>query len=410
MTAATPSPDHPTRRPPDAVLVLVLAALGMIGPFSIDTIFPAFAQLGTDLHTSEVALQQLISAYMLTFAVCSLFVGAISDAWGRRPVMLAGLAVYLAASIGSALAPSFEVLLAMRALQGAGATASQIIGRAMVPDFFAGERAQRTMSLIAVIFGVAPAIAPILGGVIVGAGSWRTVFWFLAAWATLLIVAVILLPEGLPPSERIAFSPRAVLGSLWSVARHPDGRLLALIGALHFAGSFLYISSAPIFMGTLMQRGAQDYWMLFVPLVGGMIAGSWLAGRLAHWPARRTIRLGYAIGTLGWIINLALSLLPSTQGLPWAVAALPLANFGMAIAFPVIQLTMLQTFPHARGSAASVQGFASMVVGAVNAGVLAPLLAQRLVTLASGSLALFLTAWMLWAFYLRTSGSRTARG
>lgn len=392
------------------MLLVVLAALGMIGPFSIDTIFPAFAQLGAELGTSEVALQQLISVYMITFAVFSLFVGAVSDAWGRRPVMLAGLAVYLAASVGSALAPSFEVLLAMRALQGAGATASQIIGRAMVPDFFSGERAQRTMSLIAVIFGVAPALAPILGGFVVTAGSWRTVFWFLAAWAALLIVAVIALPEGLPPSERIAFRPRTVLGSLWGVAKHPDGRLLALLGAIHFAGSFLYISSAPIFINKLMGRGTQDYWMLFVPLVAGMIAGSWFTGRLAHWPARRTVRLGYVIGTIGWTVNLAFALLPSTQGLPWSVIVLPVANFGMALAFPVIQLTMLQTFPHARGSAASVQGFASMVVGALNSGVLAPLLAQQLPTLAAGSLTLFLAAWLLWTYYLRTSTSDIARG
>ena len=109
------------RRPPDSIIVTVLAGLGMFGPFSTDTIFPAFAQMGTDLAASPVALQQLVSVYLIVYAAFSLFHGPLSDARGRRPVILVGLVVYLLASVGCALAPNLGFLLVMRGLQGAGA-------------------------------------------------------------------------------------------------------------------------------------------------------------------------------------------------------------------------------------------------------------------------------------------------
>ena len=164
---------------PGWLFLVTLAGLGMIGPFSIDTIFPAFAQLGEQWGASEIALQQIISVYLLAFAAMSLFHGPLSDALGRRPVVIAGLVVYTAASIGCALSPNLTVLLAFRVLQGFSAGAGQIIGRAMVRDVFADAQAQRTMAHIAMIFGLAPALAPIVGGWVLIAGDWRGIFWFL---------------------------------------------------------------------------------------------------------------------------------------------------------------------------------------------------------------------------------------
>ncbi len=392
------------RRPPDLAIVVILAGLGMFGPFSTDTIFPAFQQMGAELAVSEVALQQTVSVYMIVYAALSLFHGPLSDARGRRPIILIGLLVYLAASIGCALAPNLPTLLVMRGLQGGGAGASQIIGRAMVRDFYSGERAQKMMAQISMIFGLAPAAAPIVGGWILGWANWRAVFWFLVLWAVVMIASILWLPEPLPADRRVPFSASGVVRGLAHVWRHPGGRRLAVIGALHFAGTFLYISGAPLFVVGLLAQGEQDFWKLFVPIVTGMICGSWVSGRLAHWPGRRLAALGYTIGTVGFALNLVLALIPATHGLPWSVAAIPVATFGMAITFPLLNLAMLDLFPRHRGAAASVQGFLSLMVGALNAGVLAPLLGRSLVTMAAGSLVLFVAAWALWTSHLRKSG------
>lgn len=392
------------RRPPEPVIVAILAGLGMFGPFSTDTIFPAFPDMAVDLAATPLALQQTVSVYLVVYAVFSLFHGPLSDARGRRPVILGGLAVYLLASVGCALASNLPFLLTMRGLQGAGAGASQIIGRAMVRDYFAGERAQKMMAQIAMVFGLAPAIAPIIGGWILGAANWRGIFWFLVVWAALMMVATLVLPEPLPPERRHRFHPRLVWSGLGYVLKQPPARRLALIGSLHFGAAFLYISGAPLFVGQLLHGGEQDYWMLFVPLVAGMITGSWISGLLAHLPGGRLATAGYAVGTGGLLLNLAFALIPATQGLPFAVAALPVMTAGVSTTFPILTLAMLELFPAHRGSAASVQGFASLIVNALIAGLLAPLLGGSLVTMAVGSLALFLTAWVLWTAHLALSG------
>jgi len=390
------------KRPPDPIIVTILAGLGMFGPFSTDTVFPAFAQMGTELAASPVALQQIVSVYLIVYAAFSLFHGPLSDARGRRPVIVVGLVVYLLASIGCALAPSLPFLLVMRGLQGAGAGASQIIGRALVRDYFSGQKAQRMMAQVSMIFGLAPAAAPIVGGWILGWSDWRAIFWFLVAWAALMIAATFLLPEPITPDKRRPFRAGPVLAGLGRVWRHRDGRRLAINGALHFGGTFLYISGAPMVMA-LLGGGAQDFWKLFVPIVVGMIAGSWASGRLAHLPGRRLATYGYMIGTAGLLMNLAIALIPATRTLPFAVLALPILTFGMSMTFPILNLAMLDLFPHDRGAAASVQGFSSLLVNALIAGALAPLLGGSLITLAIGSLVLFLSAWFVWTRHLRAT-------
>lgn len=389
------------RRPHDTAIVVILAGYGMFGPFSTDTVFPAFASMGADLAASPVALQQIVSVYLLVYAAFSLFHGPLSDARGRRPVIAAGLVVYALASVGCALAPNLPVLLAMRGLQGAGAGASQIIGRAMVRDYFDGSRAQRMMAQISMIFGLAPAAAPIVGGWILGWTNWRGIFWFLLAWSLVMLAATAWLPEPLPPEARREFRVRQVFAGLGRVWANPEGRRLTLIAAVHFAGTFLYISGAPFVVVDLLGGGERDFWMLFVPIVAGMIGGSWLSGRLAHLPGSRLASIGYLIGTAGWTINLILALVPTTHTLPWAVAALPIGTFGMAVTFPILNLAMLELYPADRGAAASVQGFASLVIGALNAGLLAPALRGSLASMAAGSLALFALAWFGWADHLR---------
>lgn len=388
--------------PPQPLLLTILAGLGMVGPFSIDTIFPAFTQMAADLQTSPLVLQQLISVYLLSFAVMSLFHGPLSDAVGRKPVILAGGALFVLASLACAVAPSVGWLLVGRAVQGLSAGAGQIISRAMVRDIFSGDVAQRVMSQIAMIFGLAPALAPIVGGWLLAHGDWRGIFWFLTGLGVVLVGLVwLFLPETHPAQARTPLQVGPLFASLWAVWTNRDGRRLALTGMVNFGGMFVYISAAPMVVVTLLGMGEQDFWVLFVPLISGMVLGSWVSGRLAgRVTGRRMATAGYLISLAGGTVNLALMLLPAAQRLPWAVALLPVVTFGVALAFPVLTLAMLDLFPANRGAASSVQSFVSLVANAAIAGALAPAVAFSLPSLAATSLLLTLIGYLLWRRHL----------
>lgn len=375
----------------------------MIGPFAIDTVFPSFNLMAADLGVDPVALQQLVSVYLLGYAVMSPFHGPMSDALGRRPVVITGLLVFAAASAGAALSPTLGALLAFRALQGMSAGAGQIVSRAMVRDLYEGELAQKMMAAISMIFGLAPALAPIIGGWILGVTHWRGIFWFLAAYGVLLALASVLwLPESHPHDARTPLDLPSLANGLWTVASTRAGVQLALISTFNFAGMFLYISAAPMFAFNLMGLGEHDFWVLFVPLISGMVAGSWLNGRLAHLPQRRVAGAGFAVGVVGASLNLLLSLAPGTQGLPWSVIPLPIFTFGVALAFPILVLAMLDEFPHHRGAAASVQSFVQLLANAAIAAWLAPLLGGALWHLAAGAMGVHLVGWAMWRRYLAT--------
>lgn len=389
--------------PPQWLLLTILAGLGMVGPFSIDTIFPAFAQLAVDLDTSPLALQQLISVYLLSFAAMSLFHGPLSDALGRKPVILAGSALFVLSSLACALAPNLTWLLIGRAAQGLSAGAGQIISRAMVRDIFTGNKAQRVMAEIAMIFGLAPALAPIVGGWLLVHGDWRGIFWFMTGLGVVLMLLVwFFLPETHPKADRTPLQVGPLFRSLWEVWRDRNGRRLALAGMVNFAGMFLYISSAPMFVVELLGMGEQDFWVLFVPLISGMVIGSWTSGRLAgRISGRRLATVGYWVSLGGGALNLALMLIPAAQTVPWAVLLLPVYTFGVALAFPILTLAMLDLFPANRGAASSVQSFVSLVFNALIAGALAPAVAFSLPTLAGTTLVLTIIGYLMWRRHLQ---------
>src|SRR5690606_20890038 len=180
MTAPRPPSAVPLRR-----LAFLLGGLAMFGPFSIDTIFPAFERIGAELGADKVAMQQTISVYLVAYALMSVVHGPLSDAIGRRKVIIGGLTVFALASVGCALARDLPTLLAFRALQGLSAGVGLIVGRAVIRDVLHGDDAQRLMSQVSMIFGVAPAIAPIIGGWILGWSHWSAIFWFLVGFALL---------------------------------------------------------------------------------------------------------------------------------------------------------------------------------------------------------------------------------
>ncbi|HXE77297.1 MAG TPA: multidrug effflux MFS transporter [Rhodanobacter sp.] len=374
---------------PDArrSLPWLLAALSMVGPFSIDAVFPSFPLLGAHFDVDAAALQQLISVYLVTYAAMSLLHGAISDALGRKPVIVAGVLVYAAASIGAALAPSYSFLLVCRAVQGASAGAGLVVGRAVIRDTYAGPAAQRLMSQVMMIFGVAPVIAPIVGAWLLAPGGWRGIFW-LVALATLLLAGLLvwLLDESHPPGQRTRFALRPLLASYMAFGRDRPFWPLLISSSVNFAGLFLYISSAPRIVIDLLHLSPSGFPWLFLPVVIGLVSGAWMSGRLAE--ARSltfTVSLGYAVMLLACAAHLMLALLLPTPRLPWSMLPLVLHGVGVQLAFPTLTLLLLDRFPHHRGGISSLQACASLLLSAVVAGVLSPLLSGGMLPLGLGA-------------------------
>jgi len=388
---ARPAPS--TRR-----LAVLLAGLAMFGPFSIDTIFPAFPQMAAQLGADKVAMQQTISVYLIAYALMSVVHGPLSDAIGRRRVILGGLAVFTLASVGCALSRDLGTLLAFRALQGLSPGVGLIVGRAVIRDVLHGDDAQRLMSQVSMIFGIAPAIAPIIGGWMLGAGRWPLIFWFLAAFGVVLLGSVgRWLPETHPPEARLKVKPARLVRDYVAIGTNPRFQRLAAAGALNFAGLFLYIASAPAFVMELLRLGERDFAWLFIPTIGGMTLGAFVSGRVAgRWEPARQVQAGFACSGLAAAANLAYNALAGDIAVPWAVLPMSLAAFGVALAFPVLTLAILDMYPRQRGSASSLQAFFQLVLNSAVAGLLSPLLSHHGLHLALGMAGFVLAGWLFW--------------
>ena len=387
----------------------MLAALAMVGPFTVDTYLPSFPAIGSDFGVSPAALQLTLSAYFVTFAVMTLLHGALSDSFGRRPVILAGLVVYTLASAGCALSQDLSQLLVFRALQGMSAGAGMVVGRAMIRDSREGHEAQRLMSLVMLIFSLAPGIAPILGGFLLGWFGWRSIFVFLAGYAALLLaLAWWQLPETHPPPARQSFSPGRLAGNYLQQLRSPRLVWLCLALALNFSGFFVYILSAPAFVYNILGLNEREFAWLIIPGVVGIMCGAFLSGRLAGRLApRRTIAVAYVIMFSAAAFNVAFSAF-AAPALPWSVLPMMIYTSGMALMMPSANLLALDLFPKGRGMTSSLLGFTQSSVSAVVAAVISPLLSHAALTLALGMTALLSLGSLAWVLYSRAETRRVA--
>ncbi len=385
-------------------LALLLGALAMFGPFAIDSMFPAFGQIEREFAVSAAAMQQTIAVYMLAYGTASVLHGPISDAYGRRSVLLVGIAVFMLASVGCALSTSLPQLLFFRALQGVSSGVGIIVGRAIVRDLREGADAQRLMSQISMIFTIAPAIAPMIGGWILGWGNWPMIFWFLVVFAALLwLVVALILPESHPPDARVAVSLQSLWSSSTGMLRNRSFLLLSLTAAFNFSALFLYISSAPAFVMDLLHMNEQQFGWFFAPTIGGMATGAFISGRTAgKVPPQRMVRIGFTVCLLATLSSLAYALVAEAVVYPWAVLPLTFNSMGIAIVFPIVTLAVIDLYPRQRGGASSMQTFVSLMVNAGIAGLVSPLVSHSPVWLALTAVLCCLMAisfWMLFNHY-----------
>jgi DHA1 family bicyclomycin/chloramphenicol resistance-like MFS transporter len=369
----------------------------MLGPFSIDTYLPAFTGIAQSIGATPVEMQQTLSAYLFGFALMNLFHGALSDSFGRRPVVLWGIVIFTIASAGCALSQHIGLLVFFRAVQGMSAGAGIVVSRAVIRDMFPPADAQRVMSQVTIYFGVAPAVAPMVGGFLFVNVGWHSIFWFLTFVGVALGVANYkLLPETLHDTHRQAFNVRNLLKGYWELGSSPRFLMLALASGIPFNGMFLYVLSAPVFLGEHLHLNPGQFFWFFTLTISGIMGGAWLSGRLAgRIKPKHQIRNGFLIMIGVSLANLALNLAFTPQAW-WALFPIAIFAFGWALMVPVVTLMVLDLVPERRGMASSFQACIGSLANGIVAGVIAPLVMHSTVALAFASLLMMSIGVFAW--------------
>jgi DHA1 family bicyclomycin/chloramphenicol resistance-like MFS transporter len=383
------------------VLPILLAGLAMLGPFTINMYMPSFAAMRAELGVDDVQLQFTLSLYFMAFAFMSLWHGTLSDRFGRRTPIILGLLVFTLASFGIAFSSSIEVIYVFRVLQGLSAGAGIVIGRAVIRDVYAGAAAQRAYATVVMVFSVAPAIGPVIGGLLHSEFGWRSCFVFLGGTSALLLATVLLiLPETLAPESRQSLSFVSLAKTYKEVFLNFRFMSWAVSFALMFGGFFVYVLSAPVFLLEHLHLGPTEFLWLFGPATAGMMSGSFLSGRLAgHWSLPRLLRLGFAIMVVATLCNLTVSWLAPGHFyyyLPYFFVY----TLGMSLVQPTITILGLDCLPERRGTASSIQLFTQTGFNALLAAVVAPFVWGSPLQLAM-SAALMLALSLIGIYFLR---------
>ncbi|MCW8901709.1 MAG: multidrug effflux MFS transporter [Gammaproteobacteria bacterium] len=376
---------------------MIIALMTMIGPFTIDSYLPSFPAIEAEFNISRALLSQSLGFYLAAFALATLIFGPLTDRLGRRPVILISLLFYIAASIGCALANDYSTFLIYRILQGTAAAGGLVAGRAIIRDVYSPQDAHHALSRIMMLFAVAPAIAPVIGGWLHDLFGWHSVFYFLAIYSILIFFLVFFhIPETLSHTDRQSLHPVKVARVYGHTLMHHRFQALIFMVAFYFSGLFLYIAGAPTVIFDFLKLESSDFAFMFFPLVAGLIFGSWLSSRLAHrWAITRTIKLALTLMLIGSFFNV-LQALWLTPMLITSFIPLSLYTTGIGIAMPAMTVLALDCFPRNRGTASALQGFVQMMANALIASLAVPLLDQLPGHLALGQFLLLVCALLLW--------------
>ena len=387
-------------RPDTRHLTVIAALLAMIGPFSIDAYLPSFPEIEAEFGISRALLSQSLGVYLMAFAVSTLFWGPLADRYGRRLVILISMSIYTLGSVGCALSESAETFMLLRVVQGLAASGGFIAGRAMIRDAHDAEAAHRAMSQVMMLFALAPALAPVLGGWLHDHFGWRSVFWFLSVFGSLLVLMGFFISETLNTQHRRSIHPATVMRVYIGALLHKRFPALILCLSLSFGGLFLYIAGAPTVIYHFLGLGSEDFGWLFIPIVTGLILGAAISSRLAHrWPAQKTISVGLLVMMVATALNLA-SVNLATASIIAVVGPLVLYVTGLAVMMPAITVLALDCLPTHRGTAASMQGFLQSITNAAVASIAVPLLHANWLNFVMGQLVFLLLAAGLW-YHLR---------
>jgi DHA1 family bicyclomycin/chloramphenicol resistance-like MFS transporter len=353
-----------------AQLVLVLGALIALGPLTIDMYLPALPTLAADLRASDAAVQATLTGMLVGLGAGQLVIGPLSDAVGRRPPLIAGVVGHGLTSLLCALAPGVVPLTAARTLQGIAGAAVSVVAMAIVRDLFTGLAAAKLLSRLMLVMGVAPVLAPTLGGQVLRLTSWRGIFVVLAAAAALLAaVALLGLRETLPPHRRRSASPRATLATYRTLLADLPFVALAVVGGLMFASMFAYISGSPFVLQGLYGLDEQTYALVFGLNAMGIVLATQLNPVLLRWASPRQVLTGAVATAVAASVALVLATVTGAGGLAGVLAPLAVIIAVCGLAFPNTPALALSRHGEAAGTAAAMLGAMQFTIG----GAAAPL-------------------------------------
>ncbi|GAB3325308.1 multidrug effflux MFS transporter [Haliea atlantica] len=366
MTSRTLTPDS-------RWLLPLLAALAALGPLTVDMYLPAMPTMRDALNTSAGNIQLTLSAYLAGFSIFHLACGPLADRFGRKPVIQGGTLLFVAASLGCALAQSVEQLLLFRFLQGVGACVGPTLARAIARDLFGPRKAARALSLIAMLMALAPAVAPTAGGLMLLVLPWQSIFVFLAGYGGLMLwLQGRYLAESLPQPQSMA--PRAILGNYSRLLTAPGFIVVVIASSLSYAGMMVYLASASFVYMEMLGVPVAWFGAVFLTTVIGYMLGSALSARLAgymeSWPL---VLLGALLAAIACLSMSALAwAFPESISAIMLPAMLYTAALGLVL--PHAMGIALQPWPHMAGTASSLMGFIQMGVSALAAASVGPFL------------------------------------
>jgi DHA1 family bicyclomycin/chloramphenicol resistance-like MFS transporter len=394
-------------RPGTFALTLLLSLLTGLGPLSMDMYLPSLPDIGRALHASTPQVQLTISSYLLGFAAGQIVYGPISDRFGRRPVILAALALYGAASIVCATTQSIETLTAVRFVQALGGAGSIVLARAVVRDLYSGVRAGRELSLMGSITAFAPIVAPAIGGVLQTAFGWRASFILLVIFAVVSASAAArLLPETLRQRTPGPFSLRS-MGALYrSVLVHRG--FLANLGVLttSFVGLFAWVSGASIVMQGVYGLSPLGFGTTYAVGAAGYMLGTSIAARIVmRVGLDRTAGIGAMVQAGGGLFMAAAVALGLTS-VVWLVGAMTIYLAGMGLVLPQAMAGALTPFPDRAGTASSLMGFTQQSAAAIAAAAIGLYLGHSAWPVAGTVAAMGCLSFLIWALTRRVRAER----
>lgn len=355
---------------PSTSTVVALAAVTALGPLATDMYLPAMPAMTEALNTGPDRIQLTLSLYMAGFALAQLLCGPISDRFGRRPVMIAGLSLFLAASLLCAWAPSVEWLLVGRFLQAFGGAAGPVLARASVRDIHGPIEAGRILSYMASTMALAPALAPVMGAGLLLFFGWESVFVVLALYAAVMLaVLIFMLPEPLAKERRQSIHPTTVLANFRLLLTQHAFIGYTLVNAAAFSGLFAYLSGSSFVLIEYLGVAPTLYGVLFTLIVAGFFVGTLVSGRYSHRLGRdRLVTLGSVICATGGVVMAGLATVGAHH--PWAVVGPHMVfMLGVGILMPQTMAGALAPNPQCAGAASSLFGFLQMTIAAVVGGL-----------------------------------------
>jgi len=378
--------------------VLMLGALVALGPFTIDLYLPAFPEVAADLQASDAAIQLTLTATMIGFGLGQLIVGPLSDSFGRKKPLLFATTLHVVASIGVALAPTVEWVMVGRVFQGIGAAGGAVVAMAVVRDLFAGQGLIRMLSRMALVTGLAPVLAPVIGSQLLRVVDWREVFFVLAAYGVLIgIIVATKLFETLPSALRGTSEKGIVAKRYKKLLTDPAFVGIAIVGAMTFTTLFAYLSSSSFVLQDLYGLSAQQYGVIFGINSLGLVTCTQIASRLMRrFPPRTVAALGLSVMSAG-----ALSLLIGAffdVGLFPVMVSLFFVVSPVGLIMPSVQVTALANHGREAGTAASLIGAANFgIAGLISpiVGVLGISVASMAIVMVGALVVAHLTFWLV---------------